>query len=122
MRTPKNQPFGLRLRCAVAGLSVAVRSEHSLRYQLFALAGAVLVLAILRPEPIWWAAVALSSGAVLAAELFNTAIEHLADHVQPENHPQIQIVKDCAAAAVLVAACGALGVGIALIVHLLTRV
>jgi undecaprenol kinase len=122
MRTPKNQPFGLRLRCALAGLCVAVRSEHSFRYQLVALIGAILVLALFRPEPIWWAAVALSSAAVLAAELFNTALEHLADHVQPENHRQIQIVKDCAAAAVLLASCGALGVGVALIVHLLTRV
>ena len=122
MRTPKNQPFGLRLRCALAGLVTGVRTEHSLRFQLVALAGAILVLAFFRPEPIWWAAVALSSAAVLAAELFNTALEHLADHVQPENHPQIQIVKDCAAAGVLVASCGALGVGVALIVHLLTRV
>jgi diacylglycerol kinase (ATP) len=122
MRTPKNQSFGLRLRCALAGLVAGVRSEHSLRLQLVALAGAILVLACFRPEPIWWAAVALSSAAVLAAELFNTALEHLADHVQPENHPQIQTVKDCAAAAVLVASCGAFGVGIALLVHLLTRV
>jgi undecaprenol kinase len=54
--------------------------------------------------------------------LFNTALEHLADHLHPETHPQIQIVKDCAAAAVLVAACTAVGVGIALIVHLALRV
>jgi undecaprenol kinase len=121
MRVPKNQPFGLRLRCALAGVAAGVRSEHSLRYQLVALAGAVLVLIVFRPEPLWWAAVALSSGLVLSAELLNTALEHLADHVQPDHHPQIQVVKDCAAAAVLVASCAALGVGIALLVHLATR-
>src|SRR5262249_46340678 len=120
-RMMKNQPFYFRLRCAMAGLAAAVRSEQSLRFQLVALAGAILVLVLFRPEPIWWAAVALSAAAVVTAELFNTALEHLADYVQPENHPQIQIVKDCAAAAVLVASCGALATGVALLVHLLTR-
>lgn len=121
MRVPKNQPFRLRLQYAVAGVVAGLRSEHSLRYQVVALAGAVVVLSVFRPEPIWWAAVALSGGAVISAELFNTALEHLADHLHPESHPQIQVVKDCAAAAVLMASCGALGVAIALAIHLATR-
>jgi undecaprenol kinase len=121
MRVSKNQPFLRRLQYALAGIAAGLRSEHSLRYQIVALAGAIFVLCLFRPEPIWWAAVALSSAAVLSAELLNTALEHLADHVRPEDHPQIQIVKDCAAAAVLVASCGAAGVGIALVVHLATR-
>src|ERR1039458_3870607 len=50
---------------------------------------------------LWWALVIIASAAVLAAELFNTAIERLADHLHPEMHPEIRIVKDCAAAAVL---------------------
>ncbi len=117
---PKNQPFWRRLRCALAGIAAGLRSEHSLRYQFVALAAAVILLAVFRPEPIWWAAVALSGAAVICAELLNTAIEYLADHLHPEIHPQIQVVKDCAAGAVLVAACGALGVGIALLVHVAT--
>lgn len=121
MRVPKNQPFRLRLRYAWSGLAAGLRSEHSLRIQLATLAVAVAVLCIFRPEPIWWAAVALSSGVVIAAELLNTALEHLADHLHPESHPQIQMVKDCAAAAVLVASLGAFAVGIALVVHLVMR-
>jgi diacylglycerol kinase (ATP) len=54
---------------------------------------------------------------VISAELFNTAIEHLADHLHPEIHPSIRIVKDCAAAAVLVTVAGALCVGVALLIH-----
>ncbi|HWG29575.1 MAG TPA: diacylglycerol kinase [Steroidobacteraceae bacterium] len=119
MRVPKNQPFWVRFRYAVAGIAAGVRSEHSLRIQLATLALAILVLCISRPEPIWWAAVALSAASVISAELLNTAIEHLADHLYPESHSQIQLVKDCAAGAVLVASCGAFAVGIALIVHLL---
>ena len=121
MRIPKNQPFRLRLRYAWSGIAAGLRLEHSLRIQLVALAIAVAVLCIFRPEPIWWAAIALSSGLVVAAELLNTAIEHLADHLHPEIHPQIQIVKDCAAAAVLVASLAACAAGIALVVHLIRR-
>jgi len=121
MRVPKNQPFGLRLRYALAGIAAGVRSEHSLRIQLVTLAAAIIFLCIFRPEPIWWAAIALSSGMVISAELLNTAIEHLADHLHPEIHPEIQIVKDCAAAAVLIASLGAFAVGIALVVHVVMR-
>jgi undecaprenol kinase len=78
------------------------------------------VLLALRPPAVWWALVLLASAAVLAAELFNTAIEHLADLLHPQQSPGIRLVKDCAAAGVLVAALGALGVGAALLVHLLS--
>ena len=118
MRVPKNQPFRVRFRYAVAGIAAGVRTEHSLRIQLAMLAVAILVLCVFRPEPIWWALIALSAASVIAAELLNTAIEHLADHLHPDSHSRIQLVKDCAAGAVLVASCGAFAVGIALIVHL----
>ena len=72
----------------------------------------------LRPAAVWWALVALVSSAVIAAELFNTALEHLADHLHPEQHAKIRAVKDCAAAAVLVLAIGALVVAAALALSL----
>lgn len=121
MRVPKNQPFRLRFRYALTGVGAALRSEQSLRIQVGALAMAVVVLCVFRPEPIWWAVVTLSAGAVISAELLNTAVEHLADHLHPDTHPQIQVVKDCAAAAVLIASCGGIGVAIALVVHLIGR-
>jgi diacylglycerol kinase (ATP) len=121
MSEHKNQPFIRRFRFAAAGIWVACRSERSLRFQLFALAVVLLACAFLALEPIWWVMVLLTSALVISAELFNTALEHLADHLHPETHPTIRIVKDCAAAAVLVASCAAVGVGIALIVHLAQR-
>ena len=121
MNIHKNQPFIRRLRFALQGLAAAWRSERNFRIQLGALASVVIVLVALGIEPVWWALVLLTSGSVLAAELFNTALEHLADHLHPETHPQIQIVKDCAAAAVLVTAAAAASVGIALLFHLALR-
>ncbi len=110
----KNQAFTQRLRFALAGLAHALRHERSLRLQILALIAALVLLAIAGLGPIWWALVLLASAGVLAAELFNTAIEHLADHLHPEVHPKIRIVKDCAAAAVLLMACGALALALAL--------
>lgn len=68
------------------------------------------VLLVLRPAPLWWALTGLMAGLVIAAELVNTALEHLVDHLHPEQHPRIKIVKDCAAGAVLVLSLAALWV------------
>ena len=106
---------------ALAGLRHGLRTEHSVRFEAIVLVLVVAALVILRPAPIWWAAAALASAGVLAAELLNTAIEALADHLSPEQHPRIRVVKDCAAAAVLVSVVGALVVAAALVVHLLRR-
>jgi len=118
MQTTKNQSFFSRLRFAYAGIVHAVRAEHSIRFHIFALFGVLVVLAVFRPEPEWWALIIVTCGAVISAELFNTAIEHLADHLHPEIHPSIRIVKDCAAAAVLVTSLAALVVAAALAVHI----
>jgi diacylglycerol kinase (ATP) len=121
MNDHKNQPFIRRLRFALGGVLIAWQSERSFRFQLFALTVVVLACAFVRLEPAWWAIVLMTGAMVVSAELFNTALEHLADHLHPEIHPRIRIVKDCAAAAVLIAACAAVAVGIALIVHLMSR-
>jgi len=117
----KNQSFAARLRFARAGIVHGFSTERSLRTQALALSLVMLALLIIQPAPVWWALVIVSSAAVLAAELFNTAIERLADHLHPELHPQIRVVKDCAAAAVLCLAVGAVGVAVALAVQVIRR-
>lgn len=115
----KNQPFSRRLRFALAGLVEALRTENSFRVQAVAAFAALVALLWWRPTPIWWAIVMMTAGFVLAAELLNTAIEHLADHLHPDEHARIRVVKDCAAAAVLVASISALAVAGAAILELL---
>jgi undecaprenol kinase len=121
MSDHKSRPFPQRLRFAFAGIAAAWASERSFRLQIGVLVCVTLILAVLRLEPLWWALVLLTGGAVITAELFNTALEHLADHLHPQLHPRIAVVKDCAAAAVLVAAIAASAVGVALVIHLLAR-
>jgi undecaprenol kinase len=114
----KNQSLPRRVVFALAGFAHALRGERSLQTQLAILVVVVAVLSYLQPPAVWWALVSLCAAGVIGAELFNTAVERLADHLHPDLHPQIRIVKDCAAAAVLCAVVGAVGVGIALVVEL----
>lgn len=104
----KNSPFGRRLGFAIAGLRAAWRHEKSFRTQGWFALAALLLLLLLRPAPVWWALIGVMVMLVMAAELINTALEHLADHLHPDEHPKIKLVKDCAAAAVLLLSLGAL--------------
>lgn len=114
----KNQPWFRRLGFALTGLKCTLRSEYSFRVHMVAALSAFVALVWWRPAPVWWAVVALTIALVVAAELINTALEHLADHLHPEEHPRIRVVKDCAAAAVLIASLGALAVAAALLCEL----
>lgn len=118
----KNRSFTARLSCALQGLSHGLRSEASLRTQAIVFVAVLIALAVLRPGALWWAMVLLASAGVLAAELFNTAIEHLVDELHPADSPGMRIVKDCAAAGVLIASLAAVGVAAALVLHLLSVV
>jgi diacylglycerol kinase (ATP) len=106
----KNRPFSVRLGFAIAGLRAAWHSERSLRTQAYLAAILLMVMLWLQPAALWWAAVGIMVTLVFAAELINTALEQLADHLHPEQHPKIKMVKDCAAGAVLILSIGSLWV------------
>jgi diacylglycerol kinase len=107
----KNQLFWKRLGFAVLGIRDTIRSEASFRAQLLLGLAAAVVLALIRPPLVWVALCFMSASIVLAFELVNTALEHLADKVHPERHIAIQRAKDCAAAAVLLASIAAVVIG-----------
>jgi undecaprenol kinase len=111
----KNQSFQRRLGFALSGIITALRSENSFRVHVLAAAVVLGVLTWRRPAAVWWATMIVTLMVVLATELINTAVEHLADHLHPDQHPRIKVVKDCAAAAVLVASIGAIGVAAAFV-------
>ena len=107
----KGHPFTARLGYAMAGLRAAWRSEKSLRTHAVATVLIVMLLVLTRAPALWWAVMALTIGAVVASELLNTALEALADHLHPQQHPAIGLSKDVAAGAVLVSSVAALVVG-----------
>ncbi|MDH3349580.1 MAG: diacylglycerol kinase family protein [Desulfobulbaceae bacterium] len=59
-----------------------------------------------------WCFVILAIMAVWIAEALNTALEFLADVASPEFHPLVEKAKDVAAGAVLIAALGAVIIGL----------
>jgi len=114
----KNQPLYKRTLFALQGIQVALKMEASFRLQCIAALLLLIVLACVRPSMIWWALLLLTCGLVLAAELFNTALERLTDHLHPDVHPSIKIVKDCAAASVLVLSLSAVAVFVAFLIDI----
>lgn len=115
----KNQGFNKRLGFALQGLRHAWRHEASFRTQIVIAPLVLGVLAWTRPHLLWWALVGVMLVLVLAAELFNTALEHLADVVSPQAHPAIKIAKDCAAGAVLMLSVGSLWVALLLLLSVI---
>lgn len=82
----------------VSGLRFAVINDFSVLYKM------ILSLIILIPVLIFntWidaSLVVLSTGVMLAAELFNTAIEAVCDFMKTDYDEKIGIIKDIAAAA-----------------------
>jgi diacylglycerol kinase (ATP) len=96
---------------AFAGLGHAWATQRHLRIHV-ALAllavGLGMFLGITAAE---WAALLAIIALVLALELLNTVVEVVVDLVTTDFHPKAKVAKDVSAAAVLVAAMGALAVG-----------
>ena len=94
------------------GIQSCVGKEQNLSFHLIAAMAVIIagiVLGITRTE---WIIVVMCIGTVIAAELFNTAIEKLVDLVSPERHPVAGRVKDIAAGAVLICAVAAAIIGL----------
>jgi diacylglycerol kinase len=101
-------------RHAGRGFGWALTSQANLRVHIAAAVVALVAALLLRFSPIEFVGLTLCFAIVIAAELFNTALEVLIDYAWPEHHPMIGRAKDVAAAAVLAAAVGAAVVGVLL--------
>ncbi len=107
------QKFIHSVQYAVAGLREAFSKGRNFRIQSVIGIAAFLAGLCLRIPLCHWLVLLLCAGLVLTLEVINTAIEALCDHLHPEKHCKIRVVKDLSAGAVLLAAilamiCGAL--------------
>lgn len=96
---------------AFNGVLLASRDEPPMRVHLLAAALVTVAGFYFHITTTEWCMVVLCFGMVIAAELLNTSIEKLCDHLHPEKHPNIKYVKDVSAGAVLVVAAAAVIVG-----------
>ena len=103
------------------GIRCCVGKEQNLSFHLIAMVVTVIAGFLLEITRTDWMIVILCIGVVIAAELFNSAIEKLVDLVSPERHPIAGQVKDIAAGAVLVCAATAAIIGLIVFIPYLTR-
>ena len=94
---------------AARGLLDALRTGRNLRIQV-AIGALALLAALALDAPL--VPVVIAAVIVLSLEVTNTAIEAVVDLVSPDPHPLARRAKDAAAGAVLLAAAGAVVVGL----------
>ncbi|MGY8640867.1 MAG: diacylglycerol kinase [Verrucomicrobiales bacterium] len=104
-RLAKSMHHGFR------GIATTFRSEPNFRIHCVLSVAAVVFGIALHISLGEWVAVVFAIGFVMAAEALNTAIEKLADRVEPEIDPAIGVAKDASAAGVLITAIAAGVVG-----------
>jgi diacylglycerol kinase len=90
----------------------AVGTQRNVRVHLILAAGVLIAGGLAGLDGLELAVLALTIGLVLTAELLNSALERVTDYVHPSAGPVAALVKDIAAAAVLVAAVLAVCVGV----------
>ncbi len=119
----KNRKLRQSFTNAWTGVVESLKSERNLRIHAGVLSLVVAAGIALSIDTVRWAALFLAFGAVLVAELLNTAVERLVDMVTTDHCEEARQVKDMAAGAVLVAAFFAVLTGIAVFAEpLLLRV
>jgi diacylglycerol kinase (ATP) len=109
--------FSLRVRLAsfphaIRGVRQFVRREHNARIHLFATVAVIIAGLTLKVTATEAAILTIVTGLVWVAEMVNTCFERLSDHITKQRHPEIKIIKDLAAGAVLTAAAIAVTVGL----------
>ena len=97
---------------AIAGIREVFDSQVNMKIHFVIACMCVVAGFYFSLSHIEWCLIVVAIMAVFSAELFNTSIEHLTDLVSPEHHPLAGKAKDAAAGGVLIAAVGALIIGL----------
>jgi diacylglycerol kinase len=99
-------------RFAFAGLATFFSAEHNARIHALATGAVIVGGFFFHINTAEWLTVIIVTAMVWAAEIFNTVVERIMDHITPEQHPGVKVIKDLSAAAVLVTAIAALIAGL----------
>lgn len=97
---------------ALAGVSYCYKKEMNFRIHIFFAVATIITAAMLTVSLLDWIIITGCTGMVISLEMINTAIEKLCDIVSAERRPQIKVIKDISAGAVLMAAFGSACIGI----------
>lgn len=114
MKTSKKFSFRDRLKSFVyawEGIKAVLRTEHNTWIHLGLTILSIVLGFVMLISRVEFLALIVVIAMVWVTELFNTCIEKIMDLVSIEKHPRVKIIKDMAAAAVLVAAIAAIVTG-----------
>jgi diacylglycerol kinase len=106
-----------KFRDAGSGLVSGVRGQSSFFAHLFATAVVLVAGAMLHLDHMEWCLLTLCIFTVLAAEMFNSALESMARAITDETDPHVGAALDIGSAAVLLASIGATIVGGIVFLH-----
>ena len=110
---PKNHLDSFRY--AVEGIVHVFRTQKHMRFHFFTVVLVLLIGLVLRLGTVQMALLFICVAGVLAAEMFNTAVESVVDMVTQAYHPLAKLAKDIAAGAVLITSINAAIVGAILV-------
>jgi diacylglycerol kinase len=113
---PPQRTWYQKFRCAFRGLGIGIRGQSSFAVHFAAAGLTILVAALLQVDRSEWSVLILCVTIVLTAEMFNSALEHLARAVDRSENRHIGSALDIGSAAVLTAALGASAVGVLIFV------
>jgi len=108
---PTNRTWWGKFRNAFRGLAVGMWGQNSFAVHLPLAVAVVICGWWLRVSLVQWGLLILSITTVLAAELFNSALESMAKAVDLNENPHLGNALDISSAAVLISAIGAATVG-----------
>lgn len=97
---------------AINGLNLLFKEEHNARVHAFVALIVITVGFYFEISALEWIAVLFAIGFVITTEILNTCIENLADFISPERNEKIKVIKDIAAAAVLLSTITAIVIGL----------
>ena len=101
-----------KFACALRGVSVGIRDQNSFYVHFPATLVVFAMASWLQISQSEWLTLIVCITIVFSAELFNSAIEHLARAITREENPEIRDALDVASGAVLVTTMGAAVVGL----------
>jgi diacylglycerol kinase len=102
---------------AFRGVKVGLRGQVSFCVHLFFTVAVILAGTVLKMELLEWCLLALCITTVLAAEMFNTALESMARAITDDVRPELGNALDIGSAGVLLSALGAVVVGSIIFLH-----
>jgi len=110
-----------KFRDAFRGTWLGMRQQSSFRVHFFFAAAVVACGGVFRVERLEWCVLLLCITVVLAAEMFNSALESMGKAITDEHHYHLGNALDIGSAAVLVASAGASLVGAIIFLNRLGR-